>query len=270
MNDVIEMLDAKVPEDVIIGQISKANLKFNLSTRDVVSLTKAGASERVLRQLDPSIPISKAPEDSARLVSVAAPPPPVEAKTEIKLEPDPNDPDVPHTPGMYLYTEKNGQRMMVSLNKTVPETSRQKHTGVFGWAFYAFVPRGKAVIRTGDHQPVFYFYVGKADKVNGEVDSPGQLTLIAMDPQTISKVPGRRFLYAKQSHPFSAPIYGTDPKAMRFFQAESKRPEAFRLVPDKELSSGEYCFFFSAGAGGGSGGSRGTAGAITLWDFGID
>ena len=69
-------------------------------------------------------------------------------------------------------------------------------------------------------------------------------------------------------HIFSNPIWGTDPKAMRLFKFEQKGSQAFRIIPDTELVSGEYCFFFNSG---GSFAAKGAAGAsLTLWDFGID
>jgi hypothetical protein len=260
------MLKAKVPESVIIGQIAKANLRFNLSPQDVITLTEAGATESILRQMDPSIPASKAAEGPVQPTAVQ-PASPTEGDVK-KIATDPNDPDTPHTPGLFLYTEKNGQRSLATLNKTVPETSRAKHSGVLGYAVFAFVPRPRADLRTNDHRPVFYFYVKKPEAVSGvDVNSPGQLTLILMEKQKIYGVEGRRFLCAKQSHPFSTPVYGTDPKEIVFFKSEQRGETIFRLLPDKELNPGEYCFFFSNGPTLG----KGTAAAnITLFDFGID
>ena len=71
IKDVIDMLQAKVPEEVVIGQIIKAHQTFTLSTQDLIALSKAGASERVLHQLDPSISTSKPPENSARVVTAS-------------------------------------------------------------------------------------------------------------------------------------------------------------------------------------------------------
>ncbi len=252
VQDVIDMLDAKVSEEVVIRMINKANLRFTLNAKDVVALTKAGASERVLHELDPSIPLSK-PADSARAVPPPDPAPPVPVvKPEVKVEADPNDPDAPHTPGIYLYTEKNGERKMVPINKTVPQNSRTKNTPVVsvvkGAYIYAFLPRAKAVVRTAYHQPIFYFYVGETSQINSAVDSPGQVALIKMDPQTMQGMEGRRMAYAKVPHAFSKPIVGTDPKAMRLFKYERTSPRAFRLIPDNELDSGEYCFFFNTSA----------------------
>jgi hypothetical protein len=273
VKDVLDMLDAKVSEDIIIGQIIKANLRFTLTTRDLVSLTKAGASERVLRQLDSSIPVSKAVEDSARPVPIPAPPPPVEPKPDPKIAADPNDPDTPHKPGLYLYTEKNGERKMVEISKTVPQSSRAKNTpvvsAVTGAYIYAFLPRAKAVVRTDAHKPVFYFYVGETSQISSAIDSPQQLELIKMEHQKMQNLEGRRMAFAKVPHAFSQPIIGTDPKAVKLFKSEQTVPLAFRLIPDAELEPGEYCFFFNSGNSAGWG--KGAAGAqVTLWDFGIE
>jgi len=270
IKDVIDMLQAKVPEEIVIGQIIKANQTFTLTTEELVALTKAGASERVLRQLDPSIPVAKPAENPVSTRSPEPdPPPPTGVKPEIKVEADLNDPDAQHRPGMYLYTEKNDQRNLVNLNKSVPQSVRAKSQGVLGWAVYAFLPRMRAVVRTTDHQPVFYFYVGETAAINNGVDSPGQLALVKMDPQTMQGVEGRRFLFAKEPHIFANPIFGTDPKALRLFKFEQKGARGFRLMSDTGLTSGEYCFFFSSGTS--AGGKKGAASEnLTLWDFGID
>jgi hypothetical protein len=274
VKDVLDMLGAKVSEDIIIGQIIKANLRITLGTQDLVALTKAGASERVLHQLDASITISKPAEGAAApaMAKLSAQPP--AAKPEIRGEGDPNDPDAPHKPGIYLYTEKNGERKMVEINKTVPQSSRAKNTPfvsiVVGAYVYAFIPRPKAAIRTSARQPVFYFYVGETSQISGAVDSPGQVALVKMDPQTMQRLEGRRMAYAKVPHAFAQPIIGTDPKALRLFKSEQTGPQAFRLIPDAELESGEYCFFFNSATGGSSLGKGAAGENITLWDFGID
>ena len=253
IKDVIDLLQAKVPEEIIIGQIVKARQTFTLSTQDLVALTKAGASERVLRQLDPSISSGPKPADAPVPVVAATVPLAPVSKSESRAGADPNDPDAPHKPGIYLYTEKNGERKMVEISKTVPQSSRTKDTPVVslvaGAYVYAFLPRAKAQIRTDAHQPIFYFYVGETSQISSAVDSPGQLALVRMEFQAMQNLEGRRMAYAKVPHAFSQPIIGTDPKAVRLFKSEQTGPLAFRLIPDSELESGEYCFFFNTGAG---------------------
>lgn len=270
------MLQAKVPEEIVIGKIIEAKQTFTLSTQELIALTKAGASERVLRQLDPSIPVSK-PLESPVATGAADPAPAASAsvaKPDPKIGADPNDPDAPHKPGIYLLTETNGEKKMVEINKNVPQSSRQKNTPVVsivnGAYVYAFILRSRAVVRTSAHQPIFYFYVGETSQINNVVDSPEQLALIRMEHQTMQGLEGRRMAYAKVAHIFSQPIIGTDPKAVRLFKSERTGPQAFRLIPDTALESGEYCFFFNSGNAG-SPLAKGAAGAnVTLWDFGID
>jgi hypothetical protein len=274
IKDVIDLLQAKVPEEIVIGQIIKAKQTFTLSTQDLVALTKAGASERVLRQLDPSIPISKPVESPVPTVPADHAPITPAPKPDPKIGADPNDPDTLHKPGIYLYTEMNGERTMLEVNKNVPQSSRAKNTPVVslvsGAYVYAFILRPKAVVRTDSHQPTFYFYVGETAQISNAVDSPEQLALVKMDPQTMQGLEGRRMAYAKVPHAFSQPIIGTDPKAVRLFKSERTGPQAFRLIPDTNLESGEYCFFFNTGNAG-STLTKGTAGAnVTLWDFGIN
>jgi len=276
LKDVLDMLNAKVPEDVILGMISKENLRLTLSSRDVIALTKVGATERVLRQLDPSLAAPKRAEPPTPSTPVDPVSQPSVVKPDSKVEADANDPEAPHKPGIYLYTEKNGERRLVSITKSVPQSAREKNTPfanvVTGAYFYAFLPRAKAAVRTTDHQPVLYLFVGETSEISGVVDSPGQLALVKMEHQTMQGLEGRRILYAKVPHvtPFAHPIVGTDPKAVRLFKNEQTGPKAFRLIPDTELDSGEYCFFFTSG-GGVFPAAKGSAGSnVTLWDFGID
>ena len=262
VSDVVQLLNAKVAEPIIIDMIRKQNIKLNLTSQDLVNLSTAGATPSIMYELDPSLakPAEAAPPPP--------PPPPVVHDEPVVKVVDPNDPDSPHAPGVYLYTEdKNGKRKMVKLEKTVPQTSRSKMTGFLGEAYYAFVPKPNATIRAADRKPVFYMYAPPSGEVNMVVDNPGQLELIKMDPQSIYGVEGRRFLYAKQAHPFSTPIYGTDPKAIWFFKSETKGPGFFRMLPDKELQPGEYCFFYFDSKGGPG---RGTQGAVVLLDFGVE
>jgi hypothetical protein len=267
VKDVIEMIQAKVPEDVVIGMIDKANLRVTLNAQEVVALTKAGASSRVLHELDSSIPAGgqlQSPQ-GARPATVSSD----GTKQSLKaIDADSDDPESPHRPGLYLWDEdKNGQRRMLVIDKAVPQSSRQKMSGVLGWAIYAFLPRAHAPIRTKLTKPVFYFYVGETSKVDTVVDSPGQLALIKMDPQTMQGLAGRRLLYAKEPHLLAHPIIGTDPKAIRLFNSERMSPQIFRLTPETDLVPGEYCFFFNSE---GSFAGKGSAAAITLWDFGVD
>jgi len=260
VSDVIKLLNAKVAEGIIVDMIRKQNIKISLTSQDLVNLATAGATPRIMHELDSSLGGSPDP------VPVAAPV--VHEDAPVARVADPNDPDTSHTPGVYLYTEdRNGKRKMVKLEKTVPQTSRSKMTGFLGTALFAFVPRPAASIRAADRQPVFYMYAPQEEKVDMTVDNPNQLQLIKMDPQSIYGVEGRRFLYAKAANMFSRPIIGTDPKAMRFFKSETKGPGYFRVLPDQQLEPGEYCFFYFIG---GMGAGKGTEGNVILLDFGVE
>jgi hypothetical protein len=262
VNDVVKMLNAKVAEPIIIDIIRKQNIKLSLTSQDVVNLSIAGATPNIMYELDPSLP---KPAESA---PPPPPPPPVVHEEPVAKVVDLNDPESPHSPGVYIYTEdKNGKRQMIKLEKTVPQTSRSKMQGFLGEALYAYVPGPAASVYAPDRQPVFYMYAPPEEKVDMTVDNPGQLELIRMDAQSIYGVDGRRFLYAKQANLFSRPIIGTDPKAMRSFKSERKGPGYFRMLPYKPLEPGQYCFFYYLG---GLGAGKGTEGSVMLLDFGVE
>lgn len=54
VNDVVSMLDAKLPEGVVLARVKSNGKPFNLSTDDLVRLKNAGATEKIMVQmLDP-------------------------------------------------------------------------------------------------------------------------------------------------------------------------------------------------------------------------
>src|SRR5947209_7534241 len=84
--------------------------------------------------------------------------------SEAALAAGANNPDAPHDSGIYLYTEKNNQKVMVPLERAATQGTK---TGVLGAAFTgglvkgktkAIIPGMRSSIRSADDRPVFYFY----------------------------------------------------------------------------------------------------------------
>jgi len=58
VSNVVDLLSAKVSEGIIIDMIRKQNIKISLSTQDLLTLTKAGASDKIIHELDPSFSVA--------------------------------------------------------------------------------------------------------------------------------------------------------------------------------------------------------------------
>jgi len=52
---ILDLLEAKVPESVIVSHIHASKTRFTLTTEEIIKLTKAGATPAVLEAMrDPS------------------------------------------------------------------------------------------------------------------------------------------------------------------------------------------------------------------------
>ena len=60
---ILDMLEAEVPESVIVSHIHASRTKFTLTTEEIIKLTKAGATPAVLDAMrHPDKPATAAPE----------------------------------------------------------------------------------------------------------------------------------------------------------------------------------------------------------------
>ncbi len=72
VDDIVEMLNAKLPEQVVLTRIESQGEAFDLSTDDLVRLKEAGASEKVmLLMMDPNA--SSQPEATGQASSPSGP-----------------------------------------------------------------------------------------------------------------------------------------------------------------------------------------------------
>ena len=71
---ILDLLEAEVPETVIISHIHASKTRFNLSTDEIIKLTKAGATPAVIEAMrNPTAPIPPAPP-AAKEPAPASPP----------------------------------------------------------------------------------------------------------------------------------------------------------------------------------------------------
>jgi hypothetical protein len=263
--DVKEMVKAGLPDDLITTKLKKESHPFDLTPQEMVALKKEGVSDNVIKvMLDPNATIAApiiVPGLPGNRVSGATPDAGV---SDAAIAANMNNPDAPHDSGIYLYTEKNNQKVMITLERAATQGTK---TGVLGAAFTGglvkVIPGPRSSIRTGDERPVFYFYfeeksagLGKAGFGAQTVSNPSQFALVKLEVKkdhretTIGTIG------------FASASSGTDSKSMIAFKADRIRSGMYRVVPTTNMEPGEYCFI--------SGNSVGAAGASDIFDFSVN
>lgn len=254
--DVLDLLGLGLSDDVVIDKIHAASATdFDTSVDALKTLKVAKVSDPVIRAM-----IN--PHAAPAMVNASA--------KDAALNADPNDPTSPHSPGIYMFTRGKNGLQLTSLEPTV--YSQGKSGGMFKSAmtygiakvkWKAVVKGNHANIKTSDSGAVFYFYSGEATGAGGSFGgsiTPNEFTLLKFEEKKDS-----RETVVMQGNVFGASA-GTDQNANTGFTSTKLKQGVYKLVPDKPLPTGEYCFLSSAGAGTIGVGS---AGASRLFDFSV-
>ena len=252
---VLDMVAVKLPADLIVTKIQTSPANFDLSTDALVKLNRAGVPSDVIKAM--------MQKSSAAASSSAAAAP---AAT------DPNDPNAPHDPGIYILYSDGRQRKMTMLEPTV--YSQGKTGGMFASAMTygiakiklkAVVRDAHANVRISDPKAVFYFYfeektAGLSHASFGGTSTPNEFTLLKFDVKKDS-----RETAVMKMNAFGASS-GTDDKANIPFAFEKLRPGVYKVTAKAALATGEYCFLSAEGGGALA---PGAAQANRLFDFGV-
>jgi len=254
--DVVDLVALGLSDDVVIDKIHAAQATgFDTGLPALKSLKQSNVSDAVIRAM-----INPHPDSAGNSNPTAN-------------EGDPNDPNAPHDPGIYIYTKgQNGPRMSM-LEPTV--YSEGKSGGVFKSAMTYGIAKvkWKAVVRgahsntkSNDTSMVFYFYfentsAGLSHASFGGTSTPNEFTLLKFDVKGDS-----RETVVMKMNAFGSSS-GTDDKANTGFSFTKLSPGVYKVVPNEPLRPGEYCFLSSNGIGTFGAGS---AGASRLFDFGVE
>jgi hypothetical protein len=264
-DDVIKMVEAKLPDGVIVAKIKSSACKFDTSLDALIKLRQAGISDIVMQAMTEA----GAPAASTNPAPAVNQPPP-----------DPNDPLAEHDPGIYYVRQNPGGRQMTAIEPTA--YSGAKTGGVFtsGLTYgikkakwKALVRGARANLRITEPEPTFYFYfeqkhgtlsyAGGAGSWFGGLSTPNQFSLVRLESKKDNRelIVGEFGAYGASS--------GTRSKDLTEFDYEKVAPGIYKVVPRAEMRPGEYCFFYTGQAtpvgpmGGGGGGGM-------LFDFGIN
>jgi hypothetical protein len=250
--DVIEMVQLGLGDGVIIDKIHAApTTAFDTSIAGLKALKEAKVSDAVIQaMIDP-----RAGATSAAPAKV-----------------NPNDPNAPHDPGIYMYTEGKSGPQLTMLEPTVYQQGKTgglfKSAMTYGIAkvkWKAVVEGSHASVRTSDPNVVFYFYFeesnsGLSNASFGGTTTPNEFTLLKFDEKKDS-----RETIVMQANAFGASS-GTDQKAAIRFSFTKLRAGVYKVAPSAPLNPGEYCFLSSSGIGAYG---AGAAGANRLFDFSV-
>jgi hypothetical protein len=257
---VLDMVNAKLPADLIVTKIQTSPCDFDLSTEALVKLNQASVPSEVIKAMMQKNASGAAPATVA--------PDPASA-----IPPDPNDPASPHDPGIWAFVSDGRQQKMVMLEPTV--YSEGKSGGVFKSAMTYGIAKvkWKAVVRNAhsntrinDANAVFYFYFeekgeGLSHASFGGTSTPNEFTLLKFDTKSDS-----RETTVMKANAFGSST-GTDDKANIGFDFEKLRPGVYKVKAKNALAPGEYCFI-SASMGGAF--APGAATANRLFDFSVE
>jgi len=252
-DDVIKMVQAKLPDAVIVAKIKSSPCKFDTSTDALIKLKQAGISDAVMQAM------------AEAGAPAAGPPPP----------PDPNDPNAEHDPGIYYVRQNPGGHRMTQLDPTAYSggksggVSKSAMTyGISKSKWKAVVRGARATTRITEAKPTFFFYF---EQKKGSLSysaswamwfsgasTPNQFTLARFD----SKKDERELIVGEFGATGSS--MGTRGKDVVEFDYTKAAPGIYKVTPRVDMEPGEYCFFYTGtntamGMGGGQ-----------LFDFGIN
>jgi hypothetical protein len=268
-DDVIKMVQAKLPDAVVVAKIKSSPCKLDTSADTLIKLRQAGLSDAVMQAM------VEAGSPVASSTSGPAPSQP---------PPDPNDPLAEHDPGIYYVRQNPGGRRMTQLEPTA--YSGAKSAGIFtsqltygiAKAKWKAIVRGqRADVRITEPMPRFYFYFEQkhgtlsyaGSYMFGGLSTPSQFTLARLAPKKDHRelIVGEWGLYGASS--------GTREKDIVPFDFKKVAPGIYEVTLRNNLQPGEYCFFntgqtTAAGTVGTSGPVGGGSGGGMLFDFGIN
>jgi hypothetical protein len=250
---IIKMHSAGLSDDIIVSTINSQPGTYTVDVNNLIALKKAGISDQVL---------------NAMIARNNTPPPPVRPPyrgdgTQTTADADPNDPNSPHDPGIYMYAKgPNGMELTMlessvySSGKTGGMFSSVLTYGIAKVKMKAVIQGAHSNIQTSDSGVLFYFYFEENGKSFGGSTTPNEFNLLRFDVKSNS-----REAQTGSANAFGATT-GTDVNAATGFAYKKIRPGIYQVTPAGRLTPGEYCFLPA-------GGQAGTAAASRLFAFGI-
>ncbi len=253
-DSVISMVKAGLTTNVIVTKIRTSKSRFNLTTGELIRLKESGINEEVLMAMQG--------------YSESADPPPTETRSRsvaTNATDDPNNPLTPHDIGIYLYTEKKGEKTMTELEsnavtggRTAGMAGTKLTYGIWMSKEKVKIPGSSANLIVKEPQPVFYFYLNPKDRTMTTIKyfpaSVNQFQMVKFDVHGKS-----REIAVNKSNSYYSKTGIPDDNLVEF-NYEKVGDGIFKVTPKQVLKSGEYGFYLL-----GTGNSVGA----TFFDFSV-
>ena len=282
--DVIKLTQAKISEDIIIAKIQQSKTRFNTSVEALVTLQKAGVSERVIKAMmnpaatleasakpRPTTQASTTPTAASPLVKPAEAPvhKPLEAVAAgkpgtfmIRAKPTPPPPPraaIKTVPTNYgLYTEQGGKLVPIGRIQTKVQLSKWRTIVATKVPFIRQkvdinIPGAHSDTRTDIARPAFYAFFPPSRDVSKFKLIHCKITGQGFDQRTVSNL---SIMFSREQN--------QDEILCDIGPTEHK--DLYRIVPREDMPSGEFSF-----VEGNPGAQASTnIDIIDVWDFGVD
>jgi hypothetical protein len=233
-DSIIKMVNAKMSDDLIVNTINAQPGNYDTSTDGLIALKTGGVSDKVVSAI-----VAKANRfirnaSAPKLNSPAAEGLPKAVSTV------PDNPKVFNSYGIYMTIDtKQGEKKMVALRFASIIAGQSTLTlgnaasGGSSETVVEEISGARARFRTSETRPVFYMYFAPSSH-------PSQLSLVLLED---SKHQRKMRFKAQNSHNIKF-----DKSFM--FSIEKIAPSEYKVIPEEDLSSGEYAFVEEKMSGG--------------------
>ncbi len=239
--DIIALTAAGLSDDIVIAKIHASPLtNFDTSVNGLESLKASKVSNAVIRVMIDPHAATPAPAPAPTPA-----PPPAPAASSAASANNPDDPLIPHSPGIYILAAGLDKHFhLTKLDHIVPKQT--KTSGMLAHAFTygavkahskAIIDGPKATVQTPETNPIFYAYIPEDKTTFG-----GSSITIKDFALVQFEVKGGQRQVSTSTIGFAGASAGVDETSRLGFTSEMVKPGIYKLTLLKPLPAGEYAF----------------------------
>ena len=248
---VIKLSKLHLSPSVIISKIKTSYTDFDVSTDALIKLSEGGVSPDIINVMM---------ELNAK------------AQADLANQKDMNDPKTMRRTGIYLYDSENLTKPIKRVDPTVTSTGKSGGFGTFVAQVYTYgIAKSKlksdlsgknSRLHISTNNPVFYFYFDNNknpmadDWFFSTATSPNEFVLVKLKEKSDS-----REMVVGDANAYSSST-GISNKIKIDFKYEEIADGIFKIVFDKPVEKGEYCFLYASSTPTQYSNNK-------VWDFGI-
>jgi hypothetical protein len=237
---VIELLKAGLSEDLITAKIRSSKYRFDLSTKGMISLKQAGASDRLLGFLmDPANPVETKADNAQPPAGLPGSFSTLGAASKIPAKTGSTGGEiVPQEAGMYY--SKGAELVRMDLRtlasaKTAGRLGSVATLGIKSVKSNAYLLGAAAKVKVNGFSPVFYFRLPEGLSID-------EVVLVEFYPKD-----DRREVEVGSKSGVVGSKQGLRMEAIRPFESQELGPRFYKIAAAK-LQKGEYLFYLIGSA----------------------